>query len=135
LRAVPKLRGCQKAEEYFNRATEAAEEIGAKGVEGQAYLNLGHLHKAMGRSDQARHCFSKAIRVFEECEADFILKQTKETLASSEGSKIVHPQALPGCFDSGTQLAAFPNLAAMLTFMEGHNFIPEITIMSLICAA
>jgi len=77
----------KRAEEYFNSASEVAEEIGAKGVEGQAYLNLGHLNRAMGRSDEAQNFFSKAIRTFEECEADFFSKQAKEALTSLEGSK------------------------------------------------
>jgi tetratricopeptide (TPR) repeat protein len=84
----------KKAEEYFNSAMEVAEKIGAKGVEGQAYLSLGHLNKATGRSDQAQNFFSKAIRVFEQCEADFFLKQTKEALASLEGSKLVRSQSM-----------------------------------------
>ena len=55
-----------------------------KGVEGQAYLNLGHLHKTMGRSDQTRHCFSRAIQIFEECEALAYLNQAKEAMVSLE---------------------------------------------------
>jgi class 3 adenylate cyclase/tetratricopeptide (TPR) repeat protein len=72
----------KKAEAYFNIAMEAAEKIGAKGVEGQAYLNLGHLHKTMGRSDQTRHCFSRAIQIFEECEAAVNLNKAKEAMVS-----------------------------------------------------
>ena len=71
-----------KAETYFNMALEVAEKIGAKGVEGQAYLNLGQLNKAMGRSDQTRHCFSRAIQIFEECEAAVYLDQAKEAMIS-----------------------------------------------------
>ena len=73
-----------KAETYFNMALEVAEKIGAKGVEGQAYLNLGQLNKAMGRSDQTRHCFSRAIQIFEECEAAVYLDQAREAMVSLE---------------------------------------------------
>jgi tetratricopeptide (TPR) repeat protein len=70
----------KKAEDYFNRAMEVAEKIGAKAVAGQVYLNLGHLHKAMRRSDQAQNCFSKAIGIFEKCEHEGYLRQTREAL-------------------------------------------------------
>jgi tetratricopeptide (TPR) repeat protein len=93
----------KRAEEYFKRAMEVAQEIGAKGVEGQAYFNLGNLNKAMGRSDQAQNCFFKALRVFEECEADLLLKQTKEALMSLERGERVHSEDLPGCFVSDLQ--------------------------------
>ncbi len=73
-----------KAEAYFKTAMEAAEKIGAKGVEGQAYLNLGQLNKAMGKNDQTRHCFSRAIQIFEECESVAYLNQAKEAMVSLE---------------------------------------------------
>jgi hypothetical protein len=43
-----------KAEDHFNKAIEVAEEIGAKGLLGQGYLNLGLLHKAKGKTEQAK---------------------------------------------------------------------------------
>ena len=61
---------------------EVAKEIGAKGIEGQALLDLGYLHKVKGRTDKARDYFSRAIKIFEECEAEMFLKQAKEALAS-----------------------------------------------------
>lgn len=67
----------QSAEDYFNRAMEVAEEIGAKGIKGQVYLNLSRLYGAMGRGDQARDNFSRAVQIFEECESDGYLKQAK----------------------------------------------------------
>ncbi|GAI10282.1 unnamed protein product [marine sediment metagenome] len=45
----------KKAEAHFKKAIEVAKEIGAKGVLGQAYLDLGLLHRAKGRTDQARN--------------------------------------------------------------------------------
>ena len=36
----------KRAEYHFNKAIDLAEEIGAKGIIGQAYLDLGLLHKA-----------------------------------------------------------------------------------------
>jgi class 3 adenylate cyclase/tetratricopeptide (TPR) repeat protein len=74
----------KKAEQHFNEAIEVAEEIGAKGILGQAYFDLGLLHKARRRKDQARECISEAFNLFQECEAEIYLKQAKEALASLE---------------------------------------------------
>jgi class 3 adenylate cyclase/tetratricopeptide (TPR) repeat protein len=72
----------KKAEGYLHTAIETAKEIGAKSVLGQAYFDLGRLHKAKGRLADARTCISQAVQSFEECEADVYLKQAREALAS-----------------------------------------------------
>jgi tetratricopeptide (TPR) repeat protein len=72
----------KKAEDYFQAAIQQASEIGAKGLQGRASLDLGHLYKVKGRTDEARKYITDAIRLFEECEADVFLKQAKEALAS-----------------------------------------------------
>ena len=74
----------KKAEEHFNKTIEVAKEIGAKGILGQVYLDLGLLYKAKKRTEQAMKCISEAINVFEQCEAEIYLKQAKEALASLE---------------------------------------------------
>ena len=80
LKNIPFAR--KKAEDHFNKSIEVAKEIGAKGVLGQAYLGLGILYKAKKRKDRARECFSEAIRIFEQCEAEIFLKQAKEAMVS-----------------------------------------------------
>jgi tetratricopeptide (TPR) repeat protein len=77
----------KKAEKHFSRAIEVAKEIGAKGTMGMAYLDLGLLHKTKKRTKQARRCISEAIQLFEQCEAEFYLKQASEAFASLEGNK------------------------------------------------
>jgi tetratricopeptide (TPR) repeat protein len=72
----------RKAEGYLHTTIETAKEIGAKSLLGQAYLDLGRLHKAKGRLAEARTCISQAVQSFEECEADVYLKQAREALAS-----------------------------------------------------
>ncbi len=72
----------KRAEDHFTKAISAAREIGAKGVLGQACLDLGALYQARGRTEQARKCVSEALLLFEECEAEAYLKQAKEALAS-----------------------------------------------------
>jgi len=72
----------KKAEDHFNKAIEVAKEIGARGVEGQAFLDLGRLHKVKGRKEKARNCFTKSIKIFEECEAGVFLKQANEAIGS-----------------------------------------------------
>jgi class 3 adenylate cyclase/tetratricopeptide (TPR) repeat protein len=72
----------RKAEGYFQTAIETAKDMGAKSVLGQAYLDLGKLHKAKGRLADARTCISQAVQSFEECEADVYLKQARDALVS-----------------------------------------------------
>jgi class 3 adenylate cyclase/tetratricopeptide (TPR) repeat protein len=72
----------KKAQGYLHTAIETAKEIGSKSVLGQAYFDLGKLHKAKGRLADARTCISQAVQSFEECEADVYLKQARDALAS-----------------------------------------------------
>jgi len=72
----------KKADAHFNNAIEIAAEIGAKSISGPVYLDWGLLHKAKKRKDQARECISKAIELFEQCEAEVYLKQANEALES-----------------------------------------------------
>jgi class 3 adenylate cyclase/tetratricopeptide (TPR) repeat protein len=80
LRNVPSA--AEKAEKHLHQVIEIGEEIGSKNTIARAYLDLGLLHKAKKRKDQARECISKAIKLFELCEAEVYLKQAKEALAS-----------------------------------------------------
>jgi class 3 adenylate cyclase/tetratricopeptide (TPR) repeat protein len=84
LRTYPSAR--KKAEQNLNIAIKTAGEIGAKSTLGQAYLELGRLHKVKGRTEKARECIINAIAAFEECAADVFLKQAQEALASMESS-------------------------------------------------
>jgi tetratricopeptide (TPR) repeat protein len=72
----------KKAEEHFNKAIELFQEIGVNGFLGQAYLSLGLLYKASKKTDKARQCILKAIKVFQECHSEVNIKQAKEALDS-----------------------------------------------------
>jgi tetratricopeptide (TPR) repeat protein len=72
----------KKAEDHFKRAIKIAEKVGAKSWIAVSFLDLGLLHKAKKRTDQARECISKAIEIFEQCEAEVYLQQAKQALAS-----------------------------------------------------
>jgi class 3 adenylate cyclase/tetratricopeptide (TPR) repeat protein len=72
----------RKASKYFSVYIEAAKEIGAKGILGQAYLNWGFLHKSKGKTDSAKTCFTKAVEYFEQCEANIYLAEANEALNS-----------------------------------------------------
>jgi tetratricopeptide (TPR) repeat protein len=72
----------QKAADNLNKAIEIAEEMGAKGFLGMAYLDLGLLHKAKGEKDKAREYITTAIQFFEQCEAETYLAQANEVLES-----------------------------------------------------
>jgi class 3 adenylate cyclase/tetratricopeptide (TPR) repeat protein len=72
----------KKAESHFNKAIEVAKEIGAKGVLARSNFFLGLMQKAKGNTDQARESVSRAIEIFEQCEAEVYLREAKEVLAS-----------------------------------------------------
>jgi len=72
----------KKAEDHFKRAIEVAKEVSSKSWMAMAYFDLGRLHKAKKRNDQARECISKAIELFEQCEAAVYLKQAREALTT-----------------------------------------------------
>ena len=82
LKNVPSA--AKKAEEHFKKAIEVAKEIGSDGLQGHARLDMGRLHKAKGRSDQAQDCFKEAIEILEKCESEVLMKQAKDALASLE---------------------------------------------------
>jgi hypothetical protein len=71
----------REAEEYFNKAIGLTAEIGARFPLAHAHLGLGLLHRAKGRKEKPRESISKAIEIFEECEADVFLKQARAALA------------------------------------------------------
>jgi len=72
----------QKAQEHLNIAIELGAEIGTKGTMGQAYLDLGLLHRTKGEKERARECIGTAVSLFEECELENRLRQAKEALES-----------------------------------------------------
>jgi len=74
----------KKSETHFKKAIVTAKKIGAKGILAQAYMDLGRLHKAKKRIDKAQECFSEAIHIFVEYEAESFIKMTKEALASTK---------------------------------------------------
>jgi class 3 adenylate cyclase/tetratricopeptide (TPR) repeat protein len=70
----------RKAQEHLEEVIRVSASIGRNA--GQAYLDLGLLHKAKKRKEKARECLSEAVRLFEESEADAFLEQAKEALRS-----------------------------------------------------
>lgn len=70
----------RRAESHLNKAAEVARAIGAKGVLGQAYLDLGKLRKRLGKPDEAKKFITDAISLFETCGADSFLRQAREFL-------------------------------------------------------
>jgi tetratricopeptide (TPR) repeat protein len=68
----------KKSEEHFNKALEVAEKTGASLVKSFTYLELARLHFVKGKKSKARECLDKAIKIFEENEADAYLEQARE---------------------------------------------------------
>ncbi|MDM7999229.1 MAG: adenylate/guanylate cyclase domain-containing protein [Dehalococcoidia bacterium] len=75
-------RGEQKALDCTNRAIGLAREIGAKGLLGEAYLDLGRFYQVKSQNDQAREYFAWAAELFEQCGLEQYLKQAREALHS-----------------------------------------------------
>ena len=80
IKNVPLAR--KKAESHFYKAIELAKEIGAMGLWGQAYLDLGILYKEKKHPIKAKECISEAIKIFEKCDSELFLKQAREVLDS-----------------------------------------------------
>ena len=72
----------KKAEAHFKKAIRLSKELGASNLLGQAYLDLGRLHKAKKRSAQAKECISASAEIFEQGEAEVFLKKAREELKS-----------------------------------------------------
>ena len=72
----------KKAEYHLNQTIELSDKINCRRFLGQAYLDLGRLHKAKKRTDQARDCFTRAMKVFEQNNAETLVKQAKEEIES-----------------------------------------------------
>jgi tetratricopeptide (TPR) repeat protein len=72
--------GAKEAEDHFNKAINLSREIGTKAFLGLAYLNLGLLHLARKKTDQARESLKQAAKICQECDAYTYLKQAKEAL-------------------------------------------------------
>jgi hypothetical protein len=71
-----------KAVEHFKAAIEIAKEIGARPGMARAYLDMGLMHMAHSEKEQARECFYSAAQLFEQCELENMLKQSRDALAS-----------------------------------------------------
>jgi tetratricopeptide (TPR) repeat protein len=74
----------KKAENHFKEAILLADKFEAKGVKGQALLELGRLYAGKKRINEAKDCLMKAIEVFELCEIETFKKQAQDALASLE---------------------------------------------------
>ena len=72
----------RKADFHFRKSMEIVKDIGANSLLARTYLDCGLLYKAKKRSEKAREYISKAIEIFEQCEAEIYLKQAKEELAA-----------------------------------------------------
>ena len=72
----------KKSEEHFKNAIEIFNNIGAKANLGQAFLGLARLHKVKKRNMEAKKYYSKAMKLFQECEAHIYLAQAKDEAAS-----------------------------------------------------
>ena len=80
LKTIPLAK--RRAESHFRKAIEVSREIGAKGILASAHFDLGRLHKAKGRIEQAKEHIGKAVQLFEDGEALVFLQQAREAMKS-----------------------------------------------------
>jgi len=74
----------KRAEYHLKKAVELANEVGTKGVLAQAYLNLGLLYMTKKRKEKekAKQYIFQAIELFEETNAEVLLKQARQAMES-----------------------------------------------------
>jgi class 3 adenylate cyclase len=72
----------RRAEYHLIRSIKASEEVGNKARLAAACLDLGMLHQAKGRVEEARNCIAKSIQIFEQTEAETNIQQAKKILAT-----------------------------------------------------
>jgi tetratricopeptide (TPR) repeat protein len=70
----------KKAEGHYRRSIEAARDIGALGLQGQAHLGLGQLYVHKGRKREAGEHLGSAVQLFEQCKATAFLEQARQAL-------------------------------------------------------
>jgi hypothetical protein len=67
---------------HLTNVLKVSKELGAKGIEGEAYLELGRLHMFKNQNSQAKDCLLKTTAKLKDREAELFLKQANEILAS-----------------------------------------------------
>jgi hypothetical protein len=60
----------RSTEFHYNRAITMAEKVGAKGMQGQAYLGLARLFHRQGQQPKAIDAIGRSLALFEMCEAE-----------------------------------------------------------------
>ena len=78
------LRVDSEARRYLEAAAEAADEIGALGTSGEAWLALAGLHSARGRRDEALRCYDSAAKQFMTCGARQFIERVAVERAAVE---------------------------------------------------
>jgi tetratricopeptide (TPR) repeat protein len=63
------------ARRCLEEAAQAAEDIGALGTSGEAWLALAGLHQARGRAREALDCYDRAAGQFTLCSARYFLER------------------------------------------------------------
>lgn len=82
-----------KARCYFERSADWAEEIGAQGIKGQAYLDLGTLYLKKGKKTKARKYLSQALLIFKKYNSTTYLYQTGKLLESLDSGPAVQSKS------------------------------------------
>ena len=76
----------RRAEGHYRRAIAIAQEIGAKGIMGQAYLGMARLFHHQGKRGQAMTSIDRALALFEQGEAVGFIRSAGQLKARIEQS-------------------------------------------------
>ena len=67
---------------HYQRAIALAEKMGAKGMQGQAYLGMARLYHRQARHAEANDAIDRALARFEQCNAQGFLRMAKQLKTS-----------------------------------------------------
>jgi short subunit fatty acids transporter len=76
----------RSTEFHYNRAITMAEKVGAKGMQGQAYLGLARLFHRQGQQPKAIDAIGRSLALFEMCEAEGFIRSANRLKSTIEAS-------------------------------------------------
>ncbi len=68
----------RKAVALLEQCLATAEGIGARGLQGQAHLELARIHECQGKTEKTAQTLQQAVRCLEECRAEGYLQEARE---------------------------------------------------------
>jgi tetratricopeptide (TPR) repeat protein len=70
----------QKALRWYRTCIDTAQDLGAAGMQGRSFLELGDIYLAADNPETALDAYQKCIALFEQCDARVYLHHAREKL-------------------------------------------------------